>query len=219
MYRTRVTKARTLHSCPCFFACTSRKRQRGNSVAMVCRTRSSSRRSHNQTGRRGLAKGTAALLASCDAWPTILHPKLHMRDAVDDVIAFLETLKQSHRVQAVYLQGFRSLERPEVFPHLLNLLRTNHTLWSLNLGEVVFSQTQLESVLKAICRSSVTHGYMDDTLLSREEKRRLLAAFRRNRSKHTQWVLRTDGSNLDIILGITHCFFNPRNHDRNKKYR
>ena len=101
-----------------------------------------------------------------------------------DVEVFLEYVLKNQSVEIVYLHGATPLLQEPLFEKLLQVLQ-KQTLWSLNLGELKFSKSQLERLKSSLELSCVTHMFYecDGTQL----KDVLRDITRANRTKHSRW--------------------------------
>ena len=94
-------------------------------------------------------------------------------------------LKLKMPVQVAFLQGMVPLQHDDLFPRLLDLI-AQCPVWSLNLGELRFSEEQCQELSKSLRRSGVTHMFYECTVAG-QWKDVYRSIIRDNRSKHGRW--------------------------------
>ena len=72
-------------------------------------------------------------------------------------------LKLKMPVQVAFLQGMVPLQHDDLFPRLLDLI-AQCPVWSLNLGELRFSEEQCAKLADALRLSGVTHLFYECTV-------------------------------------------------------
>ena len=77
-----------------------------------------------------------------------------------DVAIFLEYVLNNPHVEIIYLHGATPLEADRMFEKLMQvLLKPN--VWSINLGELEFSASQLKRLQNAVAQPSATHMFYE----------------------------------------------------------
>ncbi|MBT6440708.1 MAG: hypothetical protein HOK72_13455 [Flavobacteriales bacterium] len=132
-----------------------------------------------------------------------------------DVEIFLEYVLKNQSVEIVYLHGATPLLQEPLFEKLLQVLQ-KQTLWSLNLGELKFSKSQLERLKSSLELSCVTHMFYecDGTQL----KDVLRDITRANRTKHSRWKYSDDHTHNKVVQDLDKNWFNPHSHTCNKEH-
>jgi hypothetical protein len=100
--------------------------------------------------------------------------------------------------QVAFLQGMVPLQDDALFPRLHDLL-TQCPVWSVNLGELRFSEAQCEKLAETLRASGVTHLFYECTVAGqwKEEFRDII---RINRAKHGMWRFGPDCEQNRVIL-------------------
>ena len=156
-------------------------------------------------------------------------------EATAVVNALQKVLASRKPIQVAFLQGATPLQTPEGFKLLCALL-TRCPVWSLNLGEIEFSEAQHERLVETLKTSSVTHMFYDEKYCGAGRKKKksdpsgeaqeeaaeekslkeeLMDTIRDNRKKHALWKLSNDSAQNAVIKEVTKNWFNPLNHGVN----
>ena len=150
--------------------------------------------------------------------PSVLHADeiINKKDQTQVRYLLLELLRQKVPVQVAFLQGAVPLQTESIFPRLLQLL-TTCPLWSINLGELRFSEEQCEKLAEALRQSGVTHMFYECTVAGqwKEEFRSIIRA---NRAKHALWRLGPDVEQNRVVLSAVKSWFAPLSHSVNKQW-
>ena len=125
-------------------------------------------------------------------------------------------LKLKMPVQVAFLQGMLPLQHDDLFPRLLDLI-AQCPIWSLNLGELRFSEEQCAKLADALRLSGVTHLFYECTVAGqwKEVYRELI---RQNRAKHGMWRLGPDAEQNRVVLSAVKCWYCPTSHKANKQW-
>ncbi|GMH62976.1 hypothetical protein TrRE_jg13484 [Triparma retinervis] len=122
--------------------------------------------------------------------------------------AVLEALSFNTSVQALYIQNFNVGMKDKQILKLVDVLKRGY-IWTLNVGETynVLPETW-GFFTDQLALTNVTHMYASEHTLSKASKLRIMDTMRSNRKKHN---MHCDPDNLDVIKGVTHCWWNPIN--------
>jgi hypothetical protein len=132
-----------------------------------------------------------------------------------DVEIFLEYVLKNQSVEIVYLHGATPLLQEPLFEKLLQVLQ-KQTLWSLNLGELKFSKSQLERLKSSLELSCVTHMFYEcDGTQLKDVMRDITRA---NRTKHSRWKYGDDHTHNKVVQDLNKNWFNPHSHTCNKEH-
>eukprot|EP00937_MAST-01D_sp_MAST-1D-sp2_P001235 g1235.t1 len=156
-------------------------------------------------------------------------------------------LTQRVAVQVAFLQGALPFQSSEAcFEQLLQLLRGRDaevdaalpaagtvpgspgrraasyvsSVWSVNLGELKFSEAQLDRLCAALRhpRCGVTHLFFECTNLPDGRKAEMRGIIRDNRGKHDRWRLGSNEAQNAVVFSCRKCWFNAVNHGCNKAW-
>ena len=75
----------------------------------------------------------------------------------------MQLIKYRMPIQVAFLQGMVPLMDDALFPRLIDVLSVC-PVWSLNLGELRFSESQCERLADALRTSGVTHLFYECTV-------------------------------------------------------
>ena len=119
-------------------------------------------------------------------------------------------------IQVAFLQGTVPFESDVLFPRLLDML-TLLPMWSVNLGELRFSEEQCARLAEALRASGVTHMFYECTVAGswKDEFREII---RENRQKHGFWKFGPDAEQNRVILSAVKSWFVPTSHKSNKRW-
>jgi hypothetical protein len=153
------------------------------------------------------------------ARPAVLHIDEILNNKKDPMqVRFLLTRLIKHRVpvQVAFLQGSLPLQQGDQFPRLLQFL-TVCPVWSVNLGELRFSEQQCQQLAETLRKSGVTHMFYECTVAGqwKETFRNLI---RTNRQKHGMWRLGPDPEQNKVVLSAVKNWYVPERHDVNKHW-
>ena len=150
--------------------------------------------------------------------PAVLHMDevVNKKDPIQVRYLLHELIKQRMPVQVVFLQGTLPLEGDNLFPRLLELLSTC-PVWSVNLGELRFSENQCSKLADTLRCSGVTHMFYECTVAGqwKETYREIIRA---NRAKHGFWRLGPDAEQNRVVLSAVKSWFAPTSHSCNKNW-
>ena len=132
-----------------------------------------------------------------------------------DVAIFLEHVLNNPHVEIIYLHGATPLEADRMFEKLMQvLLKPN--VWSINLGELKFSASQLKRLQNAVAQSSVTHMFYEcDGTQLKDDLRDITRA---NRTKHSRWKYGDDHTHNKVVQDLDKNWFNPHSHTCNQEH-
>lgn len=121
-----------------------------------------------------------------------------------------ELLAKSNVVQALYVQNMEKGMDDDRLALLSRVLKTNHRIWALNVGEnFKISRQGWENFANNLKDTGLTHLYAgSESTVHGELKVQMRDAIRDNRSKHN---LHIAVWNLEIIVQIGQMWWNPRN--------
>lgn len=119
-------------------------------------------------------------------------------------------------LQVAFLHGATPLQHAEDFPLLGRLLR-EASIWSVNLGEIRFSDEQCESLAESLRHSQVTHMFYECAYAG-EWKTEFKQILTENRRKHDRWKLSDDATQNAVIFAAVKNWFNPVRHSVNKAW-
>ena len=133
-------------------------------------------------------------------------------------VAFLFQQLLIHRtpIQVAFLQGAVPLQQSQHFAKLGELL-CSCPIWSVNLGELRFSEEQCADLSKSLRRSGVTHMFYECTVAG-QWKETYRSTIRDNRWKHGLWRFGPDEEQNDVVRQSVKNWFNPENHQCNKDW-
>jgi hypothetical protein len=122
--------------------------------------------------------------------------------------AILEALMFNTSVQALYIQNFNvGMKDNQVFK-LIDVLKRGY-IWTLNIGETYNVRPETWGLFtEQLTHTNVTHMYASEHTMSKSCKLKIMETMRFNRKKHS---MHCDPDNLDVIKGVTHCWWNPIN--------
>ena len=120
----------------------------------------------------------------------------------------LDALMYNTSVQALYIQNFNiGLKDPQV-KKLTEILKRGY-IWTLNIGETYnVLPESWDEFTGELGNTNVTHMYASEHTISKGCKLQIMATIRENRKKHERHC---DPGNLEVIKGVTHCWWNPIN--------
>ncbi|KAL1518540.1 hypothetical protein AB1Y20_002829 [Prymnesium parvum] len=153
------------------------------------------------------------------ARPAVLHVDEILNNKKDPLqVRFLlhRLIKQRVPVQVAFLQGALPLQQPDLFPRLLNFL-TQCPVWSVNLGELRFSEAQCKQLAETLRKSGVTHMFYECTVAG-QWKDIYRGIIRANRAKHGMWRLGPDAEQNKVVLAAVKNWFVPTAHSVNKQW-
>jgi hypothetical protein len=110
------------------------------------------------------------------------------------------------KVQLAYVQGAISLQGAN-FDRLCRFLATP-SLWTVNMGELMFSGPQLKNLKGVLENSNVTHMFYE--LPHGALKDRFREIIRLNRAKHAMWELSEDHAQNFVIMQSLKNWYNPQ---------
>jgi hypothetical protein len=150
--------------------------------------------------------------------PAVLHADeiINKKDQTQVRYLLTELLRQKVPVQVAFLQGAVPLQNEALFPRLLQLL-TTCPVWSINLGEIRFSEEQCAKLAEALRQSGVTHMFYECTVAG-QWKEEFRAIIRANRAKHGLWRLGPDAEQNRVILSAVKSWYVPMSHSTNKRW-
>lgn len=153
------------------------------------------------------------------ARPAVLHIDEILNNKKDPLqVRFLlqKLIKQRVPVQVAFLQGALPLQQPDVFPRLLTFL-VQCPVWSVNLGELRFSESQCKQLAETLRCSGVTHMFYECTVAG-QWKETYRAIIRTNRTKHGLWRLGPDAEQNKVVFSAVKNWFVPISHQENKQW-
>ena len=171
------------------------------------------------TGRSSLTASVARKLqAFLQARPGVLHLDeiINKKDPMQVGRLVNELMKHQIPIQVAFLQGAIPLQTTAIFPRLLEFLLTC-PVWSVNLGELRFSEEQCSKLAECLRKSGVTHMFYECTVAGgwKETYRGII---RDNRQKHARWRLGPVCSQNQLVLAAVKNWFAPTSHDVNKQW-
>ena len=127
------------------------------------------------------------------------------REVMEQVV---NALAENRTVEALYIQAFELAMDDRLLEKLLAVLKSR-CIWALNIGENFRITTKgWEKFTKALRKTSVTHMYMSEHVITPDLKTKMRDAVRANRRKHDRHI-RFD--NLEVIRRVTNMWWNPIN--------
>eukprot|EP00520_Triparma_pacifica_P000469 CAMPEP_0118660228 /NCGR_PEP_ID=MMETSP0785-20121206/15558_1 /TAXON_ID=91992 /ORGANISM="Bolidomonas pacifica, Strain CCMP 1866" /LENGTH=1050 /DNA_ID=CAMNT_0006553435 /DNA_START=177 /DNA_END=3329 /DNA_ORIENTATION=- len=122
--------------------------------------------------------------------------------------AILDALMFNTSVQALYIQNFNyGMKDTQVFK-LIEVLKRGF-IWTLNIGETYNVRPDTWAYFaQELIHTNVTHMYASEHTISGKCKLNIMESMRVNRKKHD---MHCNPENLDVIKGVTHCWWNPIN--------
>lgn len=151
--------------------------------------------------------------------PAVLHIDEVLNNKKDPFqVRFLlqRLIKRRVPVQVAFLQGALPLQQPDIFPRLLNFL-IQCPVWSVNLGELRFSESQCKQLAHTLRESGITHMFYECTVAG-QWKDTYRSIIRANRSKHGMWRLGPDAEQNKVVLAAVKSWFVPSKHTINKEW-
>ena len=150
--------------------------------------------------------------------PAVLHLDELINKKNETQVRYLmqELLRQRAPVQVAFLQGAVPLQTDNLFPRLLQML-TTCPVWSINLGELRFTEDQCEKLAEVLRQSGVTHMFYECTVAG-QWKDVFRETIRKNRAKHGLWRLGPDAEQNRVVLSAVKSWFNPTSQAVNKKW-
>lgn len=148
----------------------------------------------------GLPGSVARKVASfLQARPAVLHADelINKKDAQQVRYLMQRLIAQRMPIQVIFLQGVIPLQSEDLFPRLLELLAVC-PIWSMNLGELRFSDEQCGRLAEALKTSGVTHLFYECTVAG-QWKEVFRTAIRANRSKHGFYRLGPDSEQNRVV--------------------
>ena len=150
-------------------------------------------------------------------------PVLHIDEVLNnkkDVhqvrLLFQRLLEEKVPVQVCFLQGAIPLQGDAAFAQLMRLLH-ECSVWSINLGELRFSEAQCAKLAETLKKSGVTHMFYECTVAG-QWKETYRSTIRDNRWKHGLWRFGPDEEQNDVVRQSVKNWFNPENHQCNKDW-
>lgn len=170
-------------------------------------------------GRSSLTASVARRLqAFLQARPGVLHLDeiINKKDPMQVGKLMSELAKHQIPIQVAFLQGAIPLQTTSIFPRLLEFLLTC-PVWSVNLGELRFSEEQCSKLAECLRKSGVTHMFYECTVAGgwKETYRGII---RDNRLKHARWRLGPVCSQNQLVLAAVKNWYCPTSHDVNKQW-
>ena len=110
--------------------------------------------------------------------------------------------------QVAFLQGMVPLQHDDLFPRLTDLL-TQSPIWSVNLGELRFSDAQCAKLADCLRTSGVTHLFYECTVAG-QWKDVFRTIIRQNRAKHGLWRFGPDVEQNRVVLAAVKNWCAPR---------
>lgn len=153
------------------------------------------------------------------ARPAVLHVDEILNNKKDpmQVRRLLPTLiKQRVPVQVAFLQGTLPLQHRDLFPWLLAFL-LQCPVWSVNLGELRFSEAQCRQLAQTLRYSGITHMFYECTVAG-QWKEIFRSIIRTNRSKHGMWRLGPDDEQNKVVFAAVKNWYVPTSHAINKEW-
>jgi hypothetical protein len=150
--------------------------------------------------------------------PAVLHldELINKKDPLQVRYVMMRLIEERAPVQVIFMQGALPLQHDDLFPRLLDLLSTC-PVWSANLGELRFSDTQCAKLANALRMSGVTHLFYECTVAG-HWKDVYRNAIRDNRAKHGLWRFGPDAEQNRVILAAIKSWYVPTSHRTNKQW-
>ena len=150
--------------------------------------------------------------------PAVLHADEIINKKKEIEVRYLlqELLRHRMPVQVAFLQGAVPLQSDSVFPRLLELL-VQCPVWSINLGELRFSEEQCSKLADSLRLSGVTHMFYECTVAG-QWKDVFRTIIRQNRAKHGLWRLGPDAEQNRVVLAAVKSWYCPTSHACNKQW-
>ena len=123
---------------------------------------------------------------------------INKKDPLEVRYLMHHVLAQRMPVQVAFLQGAVPLQHDDLFPRLLDLLE-RCPVWSLNIGELRFSEQQCARLAEALKTSGVTHLFYECTVAG-QWKDVYRGTIRANRGKHGLWRFGPDAEQNHVVL-------------------
>ena len=141
---------------------------------------------------------------------------INKKDPLQVRYLMMNLIRQRMPVQVAFLQGAVPLQNDDLFPRLLDLL-THCPVWSLNVGELRFSEAQCTRLADTLRLSGVTHLFYECTVAGpwKEVYRKII---RNNRQKHGFWRFGPDAEQNRVILAAVKSWYVPTSHQTNKRW-
>lgn len=130
--------------------------------------------------------------------------------------AMMQILARERMVQVAYMQGSTAITDDDCFEDFVNWIKEG-VVWGLNIGEIRFSEEQLQRMTEVLKNSNITHMFYECTFMTPKMKRQWRDIIRGNRRKHRRWSL--EGGQPAVVLACKNMWFNPVNHTTNKKFQ
>ena len=170
-------------------------------------------RDHSIPG--SVARKVAAFL---QARPAVLHidELINKKEPVQVRYLLQQVLKQRTPIQVAFLQGVIPLQSDDLFPRLLDFL-LRCPVWSVNLGELRFSEEQCVKLAAALREGGVTHMFYECTVAG-SWKETFRTTIRDNRAKHGFYRLGPDAEQNRVVLAAIKSWYVPTSHVVNKRW-
>ena len=212
-----------LAACPrCKFFCLESARPDGGRDDSEQRARTLSFTHGGWCGQEndvGITSSTAKKVQTfIQSRPSVMHVDVLINKKDPQQVGFLlrQLLSLKVPVQVAFLQGTVPLQNDDLFTLLLEFLSAC-PVWSVNLGELRFSEVQCRRLSETLKTSGVTHMFYECTVAG-TWKDIYRAIVRANRSKHGRWRFSPDCKQNQTVSAAVKSWFCPFSHGVNKQW-